>query len=146
MYSTTWSRTRLKVPWSTMSTENANCFSSSAKVLTSSLIEQPPRLDATTRQDIPGSESPGQGEGASPRDARPCEGGGSARRRARACRSSSVATSTSTSATRPRTGTRSGPTGPPQGAPSVLVVLDDDTGLAAWSPCGGRGGSATRRG
>ena len=26
----------------------------------------------------------------------------------------------------------------PQGAPNVLVVLYDDTGLAAWSPFGGR--------
>ncbi len=27
---------------------------------------------------------------------------------------------------------------PPQGAPNVLVVLYDDTGMAAWSPYGGR--------
>ncbi len=26
----------------------------------------------------------------------------------------------------------------PEGAPNVLVVLYDDTGLAAWSPYGGR--------
>jgi hypothetical protein len=26
----------------------------------------------------------------------------------------------------------------PQGAPNVLVILYDDTGLAAWSPFGGR--------
>jgi hypothetical protein len=26
----------------------------------------------------------------------------------------------------------------PEGAPNVLVVLFDDTGLAAWSPFGGR--------
>jgi arylsulfatase A-like enzyme len=26
----------------------------------------------------------------------------------------------------------------PQGAPKVVVVLYDDTGCAAWSPCGGR--------
>jgi arylsulfatase A-like enzyme len=26
----------------------------------------------------------------------------------------------------------------PEGAPNVLVVLYDDTGLAAWSPFGGR--------
>ncbi len=26
----------------------------------------------------------------------------------------------------------------PQGAPNVLVVLYDDTGMAAWSPYGGR--------
>ncbi|WP_460796054.1 arylsulfatase [Microbacterium sp. GXF0217] len=30
------------------------------------------------------------------------------------------------------------PTRPPQGAPNVLVVLYDDTGMAAWSPYGGR--------
>ena len=27
---------------------------------------------------------------------------------------------------------------PPKGAPNVLIVLYDDTGLAAWSPFGGR--------
>jgi hypothetical protein len=27
---------------------------------------------------------------------------------------------------------------PPEGSPNVLVVLYDDTGLAAWSPYGGR--------
>jgi len=27
---------------------------------------------------------------------------------------------------------------PPEGAPNVLIVLYDDTGLAAWSPYGGR--------
>src|SRR3982751_4743828 len=27
---------------------------------------------------------------------------------------------------------------PPEGAPNVLIVLFDDTGLAAWSPFGGR--------
>jgi hypothetical protein len=27
---------------------------------------------------------------------------------------------------------------PPEGAPNVLVVLFDDTGLAAWTPYGGR--------
>src|SRR5947199_9500494 len=26
----------------------------------------------------------------------------------------------------------------PEGAPNILIVLFDDTGLAAWSPCGGR--------
>jgi hypothetical protein len=26
----------------------------------------------------------------------------------------------------------------PEGAPNVLIVLYDDTGLAAWSPFGGR--------
>ena len=26
----------------------------------------------------------------------------------------------------------------PQGAPNVLIVLYDDTGLAAWSPFGGK--------
>ncbi len=26
----------------------------------------------------------------------------------------------------------------PEGAPNVLIVLYDDTGLAAWSPYGGR--------
>jgi hypothetical protein len=26
----------------------------------------------------------------------------------------------------------------PEGAPNVLVILYDDTGLAAWSPFGGR--------
>src|SRR3954467_9384648 len=27
---------------------------------------------------------------------------------------------------------------PPEGAPNVLIILYDDTGLAAWSPFGGR--------
>src|SRR5512139_1231370 len=27
---------------------------------------------------------------------------------------------------------------PPEGAPNILIVLYDDTGLAAWSPYGGR--------
>jgi hypothetical protein len=30
------------------------------------------------------------------------------------------------------------PTRAPQGAPNILFVLYDDTGLAAWSPFGGR--------
>ena len=30
------------------------------------------------------------------------------------------------------------PTEAPEGAPNVLIVLYDDTGLAAWSPFGGR--------
>ena len=30
------------------------------------------------------------------------------------------------------------PENAPEGAPNVLVVLYDDTGLAAWSPYGGR--------
>ena len=30
------------------------------------------------------------------------------------------------------------PAAPPAGAPNVLVVLYDDTGMAAWSPYGGR--------
>src|SRR5262245_64579177 len=30
------------------------------------------------------------------------------------------------------------PKRPPEGAPNVLLVLYDDTGLAAWSPYGGR--------
>ena len=30
------------------------------------------------------------------------------------------------------------PSKPPEGAPNVLIVLYDDTGLAAWSPFGGR--------
>ena len=30
------------------------------------------------------------------------------------------------------------PPRPPEGAPNVLIVLYDDTGLAAWSPFGGR--------
>jgi arylsulfatase len=30
------------------------------------------------------------------------------------------------------------PTRAPEGAPNILFVLYDDTGLAAWSPFGGR--------
>ncbi len=30
------------------------------------------------------------------------------------------------------------PKAPPEGAPNILIVLYDDTGLAAWSPYGGR--------
>ena len=41
-------------------------------------------------------------------------------------------------ATRRRTGTPFLPPKPPEGAPNVLIVLYDDTGLAAWSPFGGR--------
>ena len=37
-----------------------------------------------------------------------------------------------------RTGTPYTPTKAPEGAPNVLFVLYDDTGLAAWSPFGGR--------
>src|SRR4029453_1527901 len=138
MYSTTLARTRLKVPWSTMSTENANCFSSSAKVLTSSLIEQPPRLDATTRQDIPGSESPGQGEDASPRQAGSCREAGNRRggglgmpKQFNGHIELDVRDST------PHWDAFVADRGP-QGLLNVLVVLYDDTGLAAWSPFGGR--------
>src|SRR5262249_58541153 len=35
------------------------------------------------------------------------------------------------------------PKAAPKGAPNVLVILYDDTGLAAWSPYGGRGRNAT---
>ena len=60
-----------------------------------------------------------------------------ARRRNR-WRSPSTASSTSTSATRPPTGRRTPSRVAPEGAPNVLIVLYDDTGLAAWSPYGGR--------
>jgi len=51
---------------------------------------------------------------------------------------SSEARSRSTSATRRPTGGAYEETKAPDGAPNVLVILFDDTGLAAWSPYGGR--------
>ena len=53
-------------------------------------------------------------------------------------RSRSKASSSSTSAIPFPTGTPYTPTKAPEGAPNVLIVLYDDTGLAAWSPFGGR--------
>ena len=50
----------------------------------------------------------------------------------------SRARSSSMSATRRRTGRRTRPPKAPKDAPNVLIVLYDDTGLAAWSPFGGR--------
>ena len=50
----------------------------------------------------------------------------------------STARSSSTSATPRPTGRPSSSSGRPKGAPNVLFVLYDDTGLAAWSPFGGR--------
>ena len=44
----------------------------------------------------------------------------------------------STSATPSPTGTPYIPPRAPDGAPNVLIVLYDDTGLAAWEPFGGR--------
>ena len=46
--------------------------------------------------------------------------------------------STSTCGTRWRTGTPTRQPVAPEGSPNVLIVLYDDTGMAAWSPYGGR--------